>query len=744
MKTRKFIAAVTALVLVGGVYPVAAKTNVISNTFAVDGASETKDFGGKVGETTAEESAEAEKTEETTSEEAIETIGAKAEETTAESEVVKDGIRYTLSNGKAIVKGLEDTSITEAVIPDEVDGCPVVEIGEKAFYSALIRSAVLGKNVTDIDAYAFMYCIELEKVTLNDGLVNIKDGAFFQCGNLKEIKTGSKLETIGVGAFGCCYTLHDVELGENVKEIGGSAFNCTNVEILELPESVEVINNLFGESGAVTSYKICNTLIVKNPDSKLNTTSSESDILIVCDEDSNIMGQAKRGGFRCCTPEQYEKGEYEKREIPALDFLACMSKYGMDFCETDGGLEVVRILNQKNGTVTIPDEVGGIPVVKCELADAEDENHITLKKHIKDETGKGEYIVSPTINPVIVDHIEKVVIGKNVKTIGEGTFAKCENLKSVEGGENVEVIGDLAFAKLDKLEGFEFSDKLKDIGYGAFLGCDSIKELVLPDSIEKIGDVAFGFCHGLTSVKFPEKDFEFGGSVFCECLNLTSVKLPADLKKLGRSAFYNCQRLKNVELNEGLEEIGAKAFMRCVSLSEIKLPSTLTAIEDNTFNGKNISTLAIPQNVKSVGKEAFIYFSGDFRFSDTGEKITVPKADNVIVKVYNPDCEVDIEAFSDEVIVNGYAESALMKKSTLKNIMIFGDANCDGALDMSDVVLIMQSLANPDKYGIDGDNAVHMTNWGVLSADVEGNGNGITVNDALKIQKYLLGQEMFS
>lgn len=60
-----------------------------------------------------------------------------------------------------------------------------------------------------------------------------------------------------------------------------------------------------------------------------------------------------------------------------------------------------------------------------------------------------------------------------------------------------------------------------------------------------------------------------------------------------------------------------------------------------------------------------------------------------------------------------------------------GDANGDGQVDMSDVVLIMQSLANPNKYTIAPENRDN--------ADVERRGNGITNADALSIQRYLLG-----
>ena len=72
------------------------------------------------------------------------------------------------------------------------------------------------------------------------------------------------------------------------------------------------------------------------------------------------------------------------------------------------------------------------------------------------------------------------------------------------------------------------------------------------------------------------------------------------------------------------------------------------------------------------------------------------------------------------------------------NNIKYGDANCDGGVDLSDAVLIMQALANPNKYGIGGTGRA-ITADGVRNADVTGNGDGMTVADALFIQTYLLG-----
>ena len=57
---------------------------------------------------------------------------------------------------------------------------------------------------------------------------------------------------------------------------------------------------------------------------------------------------------------------------------------------------------------------------------------------------------------------------------------------------------------------------------------------------------------------------------------------------------------------------------------------------------------------------------------------------------------------------------------------------------MDDAVLIIQSIANPSKYGLSGSDSSHMTKQGSLNGDVYNNGDGITPKDALEIQRYLL------
>ena len=88
----------------------------------------------------------------------------------------------------------------------------------------------------------------------------------------------------------------------------------------------------------------------------------------------------------------------------------------------------------------------------------------------------------------------------------------------------------------------------------------------------------------------------------------------------------------------------------------------------------------------------------------------------------------------------GYVSADYIKKIPDSDVapVKYGDANCDNGVDLSDVVMIMQALANPDKYGINGTEKSHITAQGIKNADVIGN-NGMTTEDAGIIQKYLLG-----
>ena len=79
-------------------------------------------------------------------------------------------------------------------------------------------------------------------------------------------------------------------------------------------------------------------------------------------------------------------------------------------------------------------------------------------------------------------YIKTLIIGKNVHSIPDLSFAGCLNLREIKGGEALERIGDGAFAKCVSLESFGFpgQSSIKSMGRNAFLGCKALKSFVVP------------------------------------------------------------------------------------------------------------------------------------------------------------------------------------------------------------------------------------------------------------------------
>lgn len=106
-------------------------------------------------------------------------------------------------------------------------------------------------------------------------------------------------------------------------------------------------------------------------------------------------------------------------------------------------------------------------------------------------------------------------------------------------------------------------------------------------------------------------------------------------------------------------------------------------------------------------------------------------------KIYQPGEEFFIEGAAPGL---GIALSAVWtEKKVDEEDVVYGDANCDGYVDLSDAILIMQALSNPNRYGLNGSEESHITEQGWKNADCSGNNDGVRNSDALAIQKFLIG-----
>lgn len=242
------------------------------------------------------------------------------------------------------------------------------------------------------------------------------------------------------------------------------------------------------------------------------------------------------------------------------------------------------------------------------------------------------------------NNITKIVIGKNVKSIGDWAFSSCNQVRTIE---------------------YEDGTQLENIGYGAFQ-CSLVEEMPIPSSLKTIDEHAFALCSGLKSFKMvgdgdntgnkkfavtdgilysydkvnttligypPKKEDEqysilpgytiIGSSAFRECNNLVYISIPPQVNSIEEHAFWNCENLSEIS---GLDWcpitiLRDATFSGCKKLASIQLPNTIKEIGDNVFEGCSSLTgnLIIPNDVKSIGMSAFkgcTGFDGELKLSE--------------------------------------------------------------------------------------------------------------------------------
>lgn len=265
---------------------------------------------------------------------------------------------------------------------------------------------------------------------------------------------------------------------------------------------------------------------------------------------------------------------------------------------------------------------------------------------------------------------------------GDGFTIKCRDGTSPTGkisvpemvrGIKIVGIGDCAFQGADitaislpattkhiGFQGFSSCKKLvsvsmpcvERISYNAFWGCDSLKTAYMP-AVKHVDDFAFRDCASLESIYLPEVT-EIGEYAFSRCDKLRMADVPS-LKNLGNGSF-SFSGLTTIDM-PSIESIDAAAFYLCKNLSKVRIPATTTTIMADSFGGcnnfkfwidvdesnpnyrsfdgmlfdkgmttiitgRNVTSLELPDNVKTVGNGAFV-------FSNKLYSISMPRVEKI-------------------------------------------------------------------------------------------------------------------
>ena len=159
--------------------------------------------------------------------------------TEEDADITLNGIYLSSGEEGYVVIGYED-GISSLVIPESIDGVPVVAIGERAFRdcSSLKGDVVLPKSIVAIEKEAFMNADGLNgRIYFPQSLKVISDRAFYGCQSLQgDLIIPDSVETIGDEAFSYCTGIGSaVYGGRGLKSVGRDVFTYSGVTKCHLP-----------------------------------------------------------------------------------------------------------------------------------------------------------------------------------------------------------------------------------------------------------------------------------------------------------------------------------------------------------------------------------------------------------------------------------------------------------------------------------------------------------------------------
>lgn len=264
----------------------------------------------------------------------------------------------------------------------------------------------------------------------------------------------------------------------------------------------------------------------------------------------------------------------------------------------------------------------------------------------------------------------------------------------------------------------------------AFFSCMEITDIELPEYMSSIGMSAFSHCYMLETIKLPLQAKEIGGSAFSYCSSLRDVMLPQGIEEVSSCIFYGCSSLESVMIPNTVREIGSSAFTQCTSLTDVYFSGTQEEWEQ--------IGIGLP-NTELAGAKIHFWEDGWTDDQPTGPVAGVPSDpvgggpsdpgdgstdepvyDNPADPVYDNPVDPPTEPASAAEPTRSGAYWGIVGGGGLP-----GDANCDGKVNVSDAVAVLQFIANQEKYSLYG--------AAYNNADCDGE-PGVTGGDAIYIQ----------
>ena len=229
-----------------------------------------------------------------------------------------------------------------------------------------------------------------------------------------------------------------------------------------------------------------------------------------------------------------------------------------------------------------------------------------------------------------------IVVGNHIKSIGEGAFAGCTNLRTLvlpfigekaDATGSARVFGHVFGSSSTSDKNVEVTAKLTERKdeTGASILTESTVTFKVPSSLEEVSliassidsvsECAFYGMSMLKKVNLPETVTEIDSHAFFGCSALTAIDLK-NVTTIYESGFASCTSLREVNFGK-VETIKMSAFEGCTSLG------TKRFVDETTQNSETLLTVKLPSTVKEIGKNAFKGCSGIKYFDIKGTGVQV-------------------------------------------------------------------------------------------------------------------------
>ncbi|MDD6929128.1 MAG: leucine-rich repeat protein [Porphyromonas sp.] len=233
----------------------------------------------------------------------------------------------------------------------------------------------------------------------------------------------------------------------------------------------------------------------------------------------------------------------------------------------------------------------------------------------------GRYVVPDEVSKIdnfafFSSSVTEVVIGKNVKEIGNAAFQNCMTLERITFAPDskLERIGDDVFGDCPKLVEIALPEGLQRMGARTFWLNESLKQVTLPSTLDTLPKYCFQGCTSLRKMRLPEGMKVIAENALAGCENLMQVTLPTTLDSIATKAFYKNLGLLTLTIPEGVRSIADSAFMRCENLETVTLPASLERVGAKLFRRcPELTAISVATGSKHFVSREGVLYSADLK-----------------------------------------------------------------------------------------------------------------------------------